>query len=258
VIGQFTKTGINISGISKGSPADSILGSAFLYGSTFEGELSNNYNEGVGKKGDLDFTFGSIKKSFRGFIISKNRAEKIIKALNEKYAIEFYPEQVLAQTKNIFLYEISLNVFVYEGGIEHFASLSSEQFELILDKNIDGRAIGLKKAQMLNRFKMFKWHLERRNYEKYSLYGRSLLSLFDRYLTLDGFKEMLGGDSNFFIYSKISGFRNEDEAGDSAIISNSIGQVGSEKMLGPITSIIDQLGMTPSEFYAYWIRSRVN
>ncbi len=35
VIGQFTKTGINISGISKGSPADSILGSAFLYCSTF-------------------------------------------------------------------------------------------------------------------------------------------------------------------------------------------------------------------------------
>lgn len=258
VIGQFTKTGINISGISKGSPADSILGSAFLYGSTFEGELSNNYNEGVGKKGDLDFTFGSINKSFRGFIISKNRAEKIIKALNEKYAIEFYPEQVLAQTKNIFLYEISLNVFVYEGGIEHFSSLSNEQFELILDKNIDGRAKGLKKAQMLNRFKMFKWHLERRNYEKYSLYGRSLLSLFDRYLTLDGFKEMLGGDSNFFIYSKITGFRNEDEAGDTAIISNSIGQFGSEKTQGPISSIMSQLGMTPSEFYAYWIRSRVN
>ncbi len=111
---------------------------------------------------------------------------------------------------------------------------------------------------MLNRFKLFKWHLERRNYEKYSLYGRSLLSLFDRYLTLDGFKEMLGGDTNFFIYSKITGFRNEDEAGDTAIISNSIGQFGSEKTQGPISSIMSQLGMTPSEFYAYWIRSRVN
>jgi len=258
VLGQFTKTGINVSGISKGSPADSILGSAFLYGSTFEGELSNYYKEGVGKKGDLDFPFGSINKSFRGFIISKERAKKIIEGLNKKYAIEFYPQEVLLQTKNIFLYEISLSIFVYENGIDHFASLSNEQFELILDKHISGHAKGLKKAQMVNRFKLFKWHLQRRNYEKYSLYGRSLLTLFDRYLTLDGFKEILGGDSNFFIYSKISGFRNEDEAGDTAIISNSIGQFGSEKSQGPISSIMNQLGMTPSEFFAYWIRSRVN
>lgn len=258
VLGQFTKTGINLSGISKGAPADSILGSSFLYGSTFEGELSNNFQEGIRKKGDLSFTFGTINKSFRGFIISKDRAKKIAETLNKKYGMEFFPEQALAQTKNIFLYEISLNIFVYENGIEHFASLSEDQLESILEKYIDGHAKALKKGQILKRFKLFKWHLERRNYEKYSLYGRSLLTLFDRYLNLDGFKEVLGGDSNFFIYSKISGFRNEDEAGDTAIISNSIGQFGSEKTQGPITSIMNQLGMTPSEFFAYWIRSRVN
>lgn len=258
VLGQFTKTGINISGISKGSPADSILGSAFLYGSSFEGELTNNYKEGIYKKGDLSFNFGTINKSFRGFIISKDRANKIIEELNKKYAMEFFPEQVLSQTKNIFLYEISLSIFIYENGIEHFASLSENEFESIIEKHISGHAKSLKKAQILNRFKLFKWHLERRNYERYSLYGRSLLTLFDRYLTLEGFKKVLGGDSNFFIYSKISGFRNEDEAGDTAIISNSIGQFGSEKTQGPISSIMNQLGMTPSEFFAYWIRSRVN
>ncbi len=258
VLGQFTKAGINVPPLSKGSPADSILGSAFLYSSTFEGELTNNFREKTMKKGDISTTFGTINKSFRGFIISKKHAVKIIEELNKKYAIELYPENVLAQTKNIFLYEISLSVLVYENGIEHFTNLPQGQFESILDKHISGRAKALKRAQMLNRFKLYKWHLERRNYEKYSLYGRSLLSLFDRYLTLEGFKEMLGGDSNFFVFSKISGFRNEDEAGDTAIISNSIGQFGSEKTQGPISSIMNLLGITPSEFYAYWIRSRVN
>ncbi len=257
-LGTFTKTGINLPPLSKGSPADSILGSGFLYSSTFEGELSNNFKEGIFKKGDLSSTFGTINKSFRGFIISKNKAKKIVDELNKKYSVSLYPEEVLSQTKNLFLYEISLNILVYENGIEHFSELSEEEFESIIRKHIIGGAKSLKLAQLVNRFKLYKWHLERRNYEKYSLYGRSLLSLFERYLSLDGFKEILGGDSNFFVFSKISGFRNEDEAGDTAIISNSIGQFGSEKTQGPISSIMNQLGMTPSEFYAYWIRSRVN
>jgi hypothetical protein len=258
VLGQFTETGINLSGISKGSPADSILGSAFLYSSTFEGELTDPYRDGIRKKGELSLPYGSITKNFRGFIITKDKAKKILDELNKKYALEFYPEKVLSQTKNIFLYEIALNIYIYENGINHFSNLTEEEFSSLLVKYVIGHAKGLKMFQMINRFKLYKYHMKRNNYEKYSFYGRALLTLFDRYLSLEGFKEMLGGDSNFFIYSRISGFRNEDEAGDTAIMSSSIGQFGSEKVMGPITSIAEQMGMTPSEFFAYWIRTRVN
>jgi len=259
VMGEYTEWNINFSSLSRGgSPADSIGGSAFLYGATFEGELIDPYRKGIFKRGGIETPFGTISQSYRGFTISSKKAEKIIQAWNDKYGLEFYPKEVLQQTKKIFLYDISLNVFVYEGGIEHFRNLSLEQFEKIVNEHTRGKVKKLKALKMVNRFKLFQWHLARDNYEKYSMYMRMILSYMDRWLDLDGFKKSLGGDHNFFIYSRIQGFRHEDEAGDTAILSNSIGQFGSEKTQGVLNDMMNRLGMTASEFYGYWIRSRLN
>ena len=49
-----------------------------------------------------------------------------------------------------------------------------------------------------------------------------------------------------------------DEDGDSRINSNSLGQVGSSKVYGPLMSLMLSSGMTQSEFYAYWLRGKLN
>ncbi|MEC7181601.1 MAG: hypothetical protein VXW15_02720, partial [Bdellovibrionota bacterium] len=63
---------------------------------------------------------------------------------------------------------------------------------------------------------------------------------------------------NYFIISRIDGFRIGDEDGDSRINSNSLGQVGSSKVYGPLMSLMLSSGMTQSEFYAYWLRGKLN
>ena len=72
------------------------------------------------------------------------------------------------------------------------------------------------------------------------------------------FKKLLGGSENYFIISRIDGFRIGDEDGDSRINSNSLGQVGSSKVYGPLMSLMLSSGMTQSEFYAYWLRGKLN
>ncbi|RLA63791.1 MAG: hypothetical protein DRQ88_06950 [Epsilonproteobacteria bacterium] len=258
VLGEYTEWDINFSGLSRGgSPGDTLGGSAFLFGSTYEGELMDPYREGIRKKGGIETPFGTISQSYRGWSITRTKAEKIINGWNEKYGMEFYPKQVLQQTKKIFLYELALNIFVYEGGLEHFAGLSLEQFEKIANKHTVGRVKKLKALKMINTFKLFEWHLAQKNYESYAKYMRKLLSHMDRWMDLEGFKKVLGGDQNFFIYSRIQGFRHEDEAGDTAILSNSIGQFGSAKTQGIMNDMMNRLGMTSSEFYGYWIRNRL-
>jgi len=259
ILGEYTEWDINFAGLSRGgSPGDTLGGSAFLYGSTYEGELIDPYRKGIRKKGGIETPFGTISQSYRGWSISRKKAEKIIDGWNKKYGMEFYPEQALQQTKKIFLYELALNIFVYEGGLEHFANLSLEQFEKIIEKHTVGRIKTLKRLKLKNRFKLFQWHLARKNYESYAKYMRKLLSYMDRWVDLEGFTKALGGDHNFFIYSRIQGFRYEDEAGDTAILSNSIGQFGSAKTQGVLNDMMNRLGMTASEFHGYWIRNRLN
>jgi len=259
VLGEYTEWDINFAGLSGGgSPGDTLGGSSFLYGSTYEGELIDPYKEGLRKKGVIQTPFGTISQSYRGWSINSKKAQKIIKGWNKKYGMEFYPKEALHQTKKIFLYELALNIFVYEGGLEHFAGLSLEQFEKIVDEHTVGRVKTLKRLIMINKFKLFQWHLARKNYERYSKYMRKLLSYMDRWMDLEGFKKSLGGDQNFFVYSRIQGFRFEDEAGDTSILANSIGQFGSARTQGIMNDMMNKLGMTSSEFYGYWIRSRIN
>jgi hypothetical protein len=116
----------------------------------------------------------------------------------------------------------------------------------------------LKRARLYTHFKQLKFHLEKNNYRRRGQYIRSILSMANRWLTVEGFEKLLGGNENFFIISRIDGFRIGDEAGDSRINSNSLGQVGSEKVYGPLMNIMLKTGMTASEFYAYWLRGRLN
>jgi hypothetical protein len=67
----------------------------------------------------------------------------------------------------------------------------------------------------------------------------------------------VGGVSNVFVQSSINGFRQNDEGGDTAIISDSLGQIGSAHRAGPLRFVQENLGMTDSEFFDYWILNKI-
>ena len=67
------------------------------------------------------------------------------------------------------------------------------------------------------------------------------------------FVAALGGPKNVFIQSRIQGFREKDEAGETAILSNTLGQIGSVKASGPLHYVQNNLQMTESEFFINWL-----
>jgi hypothetical protein len=258
VFDHYTEWDIQMKNISAGSPGDSIGGMQILYNVSYEGEIKNKHRVGLRRKGGIEDPFVKISKSFRGWSLSKRRAEKILKKLNAQYKTSFYPDLSLQQTEKIFLYNIGVDHYIYSEGIKHLSSLNKRDFNKLIKKNLRGRAKLLKRARLYTHFKQLKFHLEKNNYRRHGQYIRSILSMANRWLTVEGFEKLLGGNENFFIISRIDGFRIGDEAGDSRINSNSLGQVGSEKVYGPLMNIMLKTGMTASEFYAYWLRGRLN
>ena len=130
---------------------------------------------------------------FRGWSISNRRARKILSKLNSQYQTTFYPDLSLHQTKKIFLYNIGVDHYIYSGGIKYLSSLNKRDFKQMIKKGVKGPAKLLKRARMISHFKKLKSHLEKNNYRSHGKYTRSLLSMANRWLTLDGFKNILGG-----------------------------------------------------------------
>ncbi len=257
-LNEYTEWDVNISNITSGAPGDGPGGMQVLYSSSLEGELIGLKKTGIFKKeGELEDPFVQITHNYRGFSLPVKLAEKIVEKFNEKYNRELFPPLVLNQTKKIFLYDIGVNLYIYPKAIEYLMTLDEEFFKNLVLESIPTRVKKPKAWRMLSHFKLAKKHQEKGNYKKYAAYVRSTLSMANRWLTLDGFTKLLGGDNHYLIMGNIDGYRISDEGGDTRISSNTIGQVGAAQFSGPIQELLKQIGMTSSEFYAYWIRGRL-
>jgi hypothetical protein len=257
-LNEYTEWDVNISNITSGSPGDGPGGMQVLYGSSLEGELMDLKKEGLIRKvGNLEDPFIQLTHNFRGFSMPVKMAEKIIKKFNEKYQRELFPPLVLHQTTKIFLYDIGVNILIYPKAIEYMMALDESSFERIVLDAIPEKTKKPKYWRMLSHFRAAKKHQEKGNYKKYAAFVRSTTSMANRWLTLDGLTKLLGGDNHFLITGAIDGFRISDEGGDTRINSNTIGQIGGSDFYGPVQELLKQIGITASEFYAYWIRGRL-
>ena len=84
-------------------------------------------------------------------------------------------------------------------------------------------------------------------------YAAKMTSFVELALDLEGIMKMVGGTDNIFIHSKIQGFREGAEDGDTTLISNTIGQIGDRYYAGPLMTIKNKTGMTNGEFFADWL-----
>ncbi len=257
-LNEYTEWDVNISNITSGAPGDGPGGMQVLYSSSLEGELIGLKKVGLIKKvGDLEDPFVQISHNYRGFSLPVKLAQKIIEKFNKKYNRELFPPLVLNQTKKIFLYDIGVDLYIYPKAIEYLMALDEESFERIVLDSIPTTVKKPKAWRMLSHFKLAKKHQGKGNYKKFAAYVRSTITMANRWLTLDGFTQILGGDNHYLIMGAIDGYRISDEGGDTRISSNTIGQIGGAQFSGPIQDLLKQIGMTHSEFYAYWIRGRL-
>ena len=98
---------------------------------------------------------------------------------------------------------------------------------------------------MINRYNRY---LIKENFGKASAYAAKALMLVKEKISFKNLLKLLGKD-NYYIYSQIKGFGSGDENGDRPVISSSLGEFGSRKILGPIRHAISKMGINDGEFF---------
>ncbi len=82
----------------------------------------------------------------------------------------------------------------------------------------------------------------------------NIASNFEQFSDFSDFVKWVGGPSNFYLTSVISGFREGSENLSTPVYSNTLGQTDNQNPNGVIDSAESILGMGDGEFEAQWIR----
>ena len=254
---KIFKTQYVSSGFNSGNPGFTFMGRARNKVLTYEGLYENN---------TIEKPFVKLSHIVNGWKLKKDKALEELARLKAKYQFKFFEESVLAQTKEIFLYNINVNFFIYDTGIEYMLSLTDKQIEDIWRKFQTRDTTNFTGDDQLilsgiGRFKRHKRkylkYLAKNNLKKMSKHLLKAVEEIDNRLSAAGISRMYGGSKNFIAVSKLDGFRVGDEKGDESIYSNSYGRKGQYQFEGPLGQIRKLLGITQGEFSMSWLLGRV-
>lgn len=254
LLSDYTEFDMNLNMATSENPGDSLGGKSLNQVVSFEGEVTNKTSF---NNGNLITPFARISKNWRGWSINKDQAEKIIAGLNNVFRTNFYPENVLNQTKRIFLYNIGVDLYVYEKAIQNMLAHDNRTLQDIFKDHHQKIGYLSKKWTFQISLNRYKKALQKQNYKDVSNHIRTLLGVVYNSLTLEGLTEIFGGRENFLVVSRFDGFREGDEDGDKPIFSSTLGEVGAKEMNGPLMKMMELTGMTQSEFFAYWLLDRL-
>lgn len=245
---------------SSNNPGQSYKGSARNKILVYEGET-----DAQGQA--IQRPFMRLSRIWNGWEISKQRAQDILDDIRHRYAFQFYLPTVLNDSLKIFLYSISVNVLVYERGVNAMAQLPDDQVRRIFSRHAMRADLRIRPANEREDLTRANEFLEQRrkwlraqaanSNTDASRFAMAALSEAEEKLNLEGLRALLGGEQNFYVTSRIDGYRSADENGDRAIISNSFGEYGSRDVLGPLQTLVQQTEMLEGEFFIYWLMTRL-
>ena len=239
-------------------------------GYSFKGRAETRYltmDEEVNRDGRKIEPFVKLSRIYNGWSIDQKKAEKILDDLRQRYRHDFFNAPVLNDTRRIFLYNISLNIFFYKGGIENVLTLPEAEIRKIFRENYSTKNLMINPAKMedkdtgvesfLRFLARFRKYEEKGNFTKANKYLMKAISQAEYKVNLKGLVALMGGEENIFINSRIDGFREGDEDGDKSLISNSLGEFGSPNIMGPVVQLQRQTEMIEGEFFIYWMMTRL-
>lgn len=245
---------------SSNNPGFSYKGNAKNKILVFEGE-TNEQGDSVRKP------FMRLSRIWNGWEISKKKAQDILDDIRHRYAFQFYMPTVLNDSIKIFLYSISVNVLVYEKGVNSMADMPEDEVKRIFSRHAmraDLRIRPANEREDLTRANGFiknrkKWlrARDKNDNSNAAKYAMAALNDAEEKLNIEGLRALLGGEQNFYVTSKIDGYRSGDEDGDRAIISNAFGEYGQRDVLGPLQALVQQSEMLEGEFFIYWLMTRL-
>jgi len=257
--GKLMDKNFNVASFSGGNP-----------GYTYMGKAENEILSYEGVKGDsglVESPYAKLSRIYNGWKMSKEDAVDLLRELKKRYEFRFMEEEVLAQTEELFLYNINVNFFVYEGGINHMIEMSEEEAENIFVYNRRrqrNRRLDWEDSLKVSGYYRFAHNkrkyfqaLEEGNQDEIAEYTMEMVEAIEEGLVMEGIGKMVGGGGNMLSIAKIDGFRVGDPNGDKKIISNSFGRVGEEEIEGPVAKMRKFLGITNGEFLASWVLGRL-
>jgi hypothetical protein len=115
----------------------------------------------------------------------------------------------------------------------------------------------LKKVKISKLKKFIRKSKETTDLVDLSQYQNKVFDLIESIFTIQGIEKICGGKQNFFVYSKIEGFRSKDENGDQPLFSNSYGEYGHYMVSGPFDYLKRLLGVSDSELGINWQLRRI-
>ncbi len=254
-------------------PGRGIFGSSVSRRTAFESELAPSPS-----KNPIAESYVDISYEWKGWEISKDGILKIIKQISNKFSYNFYPPNVLSTTSKIQLYSLQLRMSIYNDGIKALASAPANKLRDILirenkfsiENDCPSESVcamsGGDNVQSRSEFVIRKFASAQKKYFKSlgsgdareaSKQGMQMVSAVESVASTKGLVEMVGGKDNVFVQLSLNGFRQNDEGGDTAILSDTLGQIGSAKRGGPLRFVQQNLGMTDSEFFDYWILNKI-
>ncbi|MCB0394109.1 MAG: hypothetical protein KDD25_06100, partial [Bdellovibrionales bacterium] len=222
--------------------------------------------------------YSQITYKWRGWEIKTDKLQEILDSINEYYDFPVFPESILARTTEVQLYSVNLNISIYENGMEYFLSLPEGRVNSILakstrtskwfDKDLaddDDKTPTTNEKEFRERL-ISAFHSYKRKYGKELKKGdindamknlSKLISQAERLVSAEGLFELFGGSENVRVEAQLNGFRVGDNLGDKPFISNSLGELGADKIFGPLQEIQRKIGMTQSEFFIYWLLNKI-
>ncbi|MDB9786791.1 hypothetical protein OAB57_01685 [Bacteriovoracaceae bacterium] len=254
ILNDFTEYDGQLRDSTNGNPGDTLMGSSKNLNVSIESELSNIDSRTPNFK--FQQFFAKITQNWRGWSIKEKTAKKILEEINKRYQFPLYSNLDLQQTKRLYLYNIESNLFIYEKGINYLINNITRAKDLFRQFGIRGFPRSRYKYYSYV-FKKYQRAIKKGHYRRATGYLRDMVAYANQYLSFPGVVALVGGIKNLFVTSKIEGYRDGDEAGDTPIYSNTIGEIGSRHSSGPLQAILGHTKMTQSEFYGYWIMGRL-
>lgn len=257
LIGEAFGTGYTIKSFNQGNPGYTYYGKAKNKAVTYEGIFDD--------QGKIEKPYVKLSRIHNGWKLSKAKALKILEEMKNRYKFRFVEKDVLAQTEKLFLYNINVNFYIYDEGLENMIShdkdtlkeifLKYQQRNFTYKDTVDGR-----NKSGFNRFNgravAYREAKARNDVDDMAKYASECVEIAEERLKMAGISLLFGG-GNFFANARVEGFRVGDPNGDKPLISNSFGRIGNENLNGPISSIKNFIGMTHGEFYMSWLLGRI-
>ena len=264
---------INFSNAESGNPGDSFYGES--YSRQVLTEVPFNHLEQ-----EIPFEdYSQVKSQWKGWKANKYKLKEIRDEITEKYGTDIFSDEMFSDTEQIQLYTVEVTLSLYQRGLSYIINTDHSDFmefierELVLpwpknrshwqrfgkqriNKYERDRKRAIRKIEQAHRNLNAEYSQVLRPDQK-SLDLTLLVDSLENLLSFDNFTRVVGGDENFYLKGSVNGFRVGTENGEEAIISNAIGEYGSEMPGGIIDTLKRAIKISQGELGAYWFLRRI-